>query len=525
MIRQALERHPEFRRYLFRQGFLITDESVSDTSAHPLYGIWNELSAEGFHFYTHPDQTLHLDESGDATHFLIGHAYDPFDMLHEESEILARMSRAQQTSQAEYIRLLNQLTGVFTVGYATGGALVFATDACGMQSTYFGVVDGHPYVTSSCRILEDLGVPLRESEYVAKLKQYRFYRLLGRALPGDLSPYDEIKRATPNHLFTWRESGFGQGRFFPEAEIAECCAAEYPALVASTADILANNMRLIHRKWARPAISLTGGVDSKTTLACATPVHSEYQYFSYVSSPEERVDAEAAASICADLGVAHAIHEIPVITKDSERSDALGRVLEWNYGGIGRSNANDVLKRDFFIERDLFDVEVKSWVSEVARAYYCKRFAKMSFPERPSARCLTSLYKFFLHDRKLVRDTDAVFERYLNSYYSGDEFDRVWWPDLIFWEYRVPAWNGLVITGEHRIAFDITIPYNNRMLLALMLSAPLEKRISDEFHRDIMRQGNGLIADSSISVTNVKHTKWRALLEHLYLEVHSRLPF
>ena len=82
-----------------------------------------------------------------------------------------------------------------------------------------------------------------------------------------------------------------------------------------------------------------------------------------------------------------------------------------------------------------------------------------------------------------------------------------------------------MITGEHRISFDITIPYNNRILLTQFLSIPVEKRIKDIPHKDIMKKANPQIAEMNISVTNVKHTKNRARLERLYLEIHSRLPF
>ena len=87
------------------------------------------------------------------------------------------------------------------------------------------------------------------------------------------------------------------------------------------------------------------------------------------------------------------------------------------------------------------------------------------------------------------------------------------------------SWNGLVITGEHQISYDITIPYNNRYLLDLMLSAPIEYRINDKIHKDIMKLKNEKIANCNISVVNVKHTKTRANLEKLYLMLFSKIRF
>ena len=57
-------------------------------------------------------------------------------------------------------------------------------------------------------------------------------------------------------------------------------------------------MKLIHKKWDKPAISLTGGCDSKTTLACTKGEYENYNYFSYISNDSEEVDAIAAKKIC-----------------------------------------------------------------------------------------------------------------------------------------------------------------------------------------------------------------------------------
>ena len=55
-------------------------------------------------------------------------------------------------------------------------------------------------------------------------------------------------------------------------------------------------------------------------------------------------------------------------------------------------------------------------------------------------------------------------------------------------EHRVPSWNGLVVIGEHRYSFDITIPYNNRRLLELLVSAPLCDRINDIIYQKIRKK-------------------------------------
>lgn len=85
--------------------------------------------------------------------------------------------------------------------------------------------------------------------------------------------------------------------------------------------------------------------------------------------------------------------------------------------------------------------------------------------------------------------------------------------------------NGLVITGEHRYSCDITIPYNNRRLLTLMLAIPVEMRINDELYWKVRSYANPDVDDAGIQINNLKHTSNRAKMERLYLEIHSRFPW
>ena len=60
---------------------------------------------------------------------------------------------------------------------------------------------------------------------------------------------------------------------------------------------------------------------------------------------------------------------------------------------------NDVRKRLFFLNTPDFDVEVKSWVSEIGRANYYKKFGLKKMPTQLSPRQMTSMYKFFTYNR------------------------------------------------------------------------------------------------------------------------------
>ncbi|MBR5627565.1 MAG: hypothetical protein IKW74_08115, partial [Thermoguttaceae bacterium] len=347
------------------------------------------------------------------------------------------------------------------------------------------------------------------------------FKLFGKSLPGDLTQFSSVKRLVPNHFISFADGAWGCKRFYTPHKNA----LDFAEIVKKSIEILHNNLKLIAEKWQKPAISMSGGCDSQTTLACATGLLDKFRYFSYSSSEAEALDADSAREICEELGLTHRNYMVSPCDADYSDIEIVRKLLFWNNGSILPGNPNDVRKRCLFMDTEDFDVEVKSWCSEIGRAYYSKRFnGRIDFGRKPTPRACTALYKVFLHNRSLVRETDKVFAEYLEKFFALDESRPVEWQDQFFWEFRVPSWNGLVITGEHRISFDITIPYNNRLLLELLLSVDIRDRISDKLYWHVREMMNPAVNAHQL-VVNQKHTRFRARLENLYYLFNTMLPF
>ena len=519
-VKQVLEQYPTLRNKLFARGFFFTDAAV-DEEAYPFYGIWKKNSIAGYHLLVAPGQQYFISTADACSMILVGHAYNPFSMQSDENVILLSLQEALRDGEELFWNELGDLTGVFTLIWMKDGRVYVAGDATGMQTTFYTVMNQQTYVASHTNLLGDI-LSLSWDPYVKELSSYRFFGLLGNSLPGNLTQFAEVKRLIPNHYLVIDETKTEKVKRFYQPEILPKKTDE---IVDEASVILQANLKLISEKWEKPGISMTGGCDSKTTLACADGLYDKFSYFSYTSSESEEVDAIAAGDICKELGLKHKVYRIP-LDDEPELLEATKTILQWNNGDIRPNNKNDVRKRLYFADIKDFDVEVKSWASEVGRAYYSKRFhGRTNFGQKPTPRACTTLYKFFFHNRKLVKKTDAVFADYLSRYFVQAKENPLPWQEQFFWEFRVPSWNGMVITGEHRYSFDITIPYNNRKLLALLLSAPIEQRIRDEVYTAIRKRMNPKIDETGISVTNLKHTENREKAENIYYFVHSKIPF
>lgn len=519
-IIEMLNKYPEFRNKLYCRGFLLTD-AQPDEQAYPFYGQWQKKELQhGRVLLVHSAQKFYCKQGDGRELLLVGHAYDPFEMEWDENKILDRLFSEWEKDEKALLSAVNKLTGIFTFFWSDGDNICFLGDTTCEQTCYYTVQNGHIYVTTHSCLAEDF-LDLTKDPYIAELVKYRFYPLLGNLLPGDLSKFKELKRVIPNHFVRIQNGNITVSRHFSPQD----SRLSLQEVVSQSAQIMHNNMELIAKKWDKPAISLTGGCDSKTTLAAAHGLYDKFVYFSYISNESEEVDAEAAHNIAQKLGLEHKIYTIPENDGEVENFECIARILNRNFGEIGDSKRNDVRKRAFFADTSDFGVEVKSWASEIGRAEYIKRFnGRTKFGNSPTARKCTTLYKFFLHNRKLVKETDRVFAEFIEKYYDNTSENAVPWWEWFYWEYYQGA-IGLKITGEHKYSFDITVPYNNRILLSIMLSAPLEDRIKDLIHIGIRNSLDPRIDDTGISVTNLKHTQNRARAENIYYTLHSKFPF
>lgn len=524
-MQNRLEGKPYLQDKLYINGFLITEKSFEFTGGYPFYDNWSVLVSWRFKIYTHKNTILTVKRDGDVVFFMLGHAVDPFDHLTDEASILEKLAAAYGKGLEAYLEAQNDLTGVFCTGLINNETIYLTNDCAGMQIVYYGTVNGEHFFTSHSKLAADL-LGLSQSSYIERLVGSRFYHYMGTWLPGDLSPYPELRRLIPNHYASICEDGsIETKRFFPIDSIVENEDPDgFEKTILWLSDVLHETLSLYAEKWPdkKTVISVTGGRDSTTTLACANGLYGKFGYFSYISNEAEKADALAAHKICQKLGLNHEIYEIPQNDSELEDIETFASVLECNAGCIGKNNPNDARKRLYFIQNRKYDVEIKSWVNEVGRGLQYVKYNKKRFPRKPYAGYCRAMHKIYVTPR-LIHDTDMVFKSYLKEFLTDDVQKKAPWIELFWWEFAWGGGEGIFLTAEHRTSSEIVVPYNNRRYLARMLTVPLEQRIDDDIPKGIIQHMNPQIADSGIVVKNLKHTDKRSLLMRVYLEIFSKI--
>jgi len=526
MLKEVLDNRVDLQKHLFVRGFLITNSDITNKkNEYPFYSNWNMKQIGPYQFWTNELQNLFYTEKDEKIFFLIGHAYNPFTMEYEELKIIQNIANLYERGESSYIDAIDELTGLFILGYVDGNNISFLLDCSGMQYGCYGLIDNNLYISSHIQLIGDI-CNLKMDDYVKELIQYKWYKyMMGNYLPGDLTAFKEVKRIIPNIYINYKNNKITRKRFYPRKEIKMCLNKdEYNHVIKEAADIMRNSMILISKKWDKPAISLTGGIDSNTTFAAANGIYDKYTTFSYISMFRESVDAEAAKKISDKFNVKHTVYHISNTNEDFNDFEIYKKLLSHNNGDLGTMKDNDIRKKIVMMQNDVCSVEVKSWISETVRAYVYKYFGRSKMPKVLRPRHYTSLYKIFLLNRTLVRKTDQHFKNYIEETELHEHLFNYDETDLFVWEIMHGGKCGLDI-GTMKFCFDITIPYNNRKLLDMLLSVKLKDRISDQHHRDMKKYLNKELFDMDINVVNLNQTKRKAHLANVYYIINTHIPF
>lgn len=529
-MKEVFEEYPQYKELFYNRGFLVSTVDFEMSNAFPFYGNWKKETVcneeKNYYFYTQKNTYSYTYDDGRRVFFLIGHAYNPYSMEYDEIDILKSLSIARKDCMDSYWEKESELTGVFCTGYISQGNFYFTTDCCGMQLVYHGTVNGEFYLTSHSKLVSDL-TGIQQTKYVKKLVESRFWHYWGTWLPGDLSPFKEMSRMVPNCAgkYSMAKKSISIKRFYPTKKIEEVSTEEeFEEIIHSLGDIMSRNMELIAKKWPekKVSISVTGGRDSMTCLACTKNSYDKYHYFSYISNYDESVDADAAKKILDHIGLEHELYVIPGEYEEYKNIEAFRKVMECNAGCIGHNNENDVKKRLYFSFNPPCDVEVKSWVNELGRGWYYNKYLKKHFPKYPNASYWRAMHKVYMHPW-LIHETDIVFRKYLKKYYNKEVFEKMDWLEMYFWEFAWSGGEGVFLTSEHRVSYDITVPFNNRKYVELMLTAPLEKRKVEGIPDTLIPYMEPRIRETGIVIHDISHTSMRALIVTAYLDIMSKI--
>ncbi len=514
-IKKELDIKTEYRKKLFCRGYLFTDNQSINDNEFPFYGLWNKTVINQYYLFTHPDVNVFVESLNNNSISLVGHAYNPFDGVIDERKIIKKLLYLYKKDYTDFLDYLDELTGVFVIFIIVDKELYAVQDCGGQKMLYFGAANGYTVLSSSPQMVSDL-FDLQPDDDISKLLNSNGYYRGSGFLPGNMSPFKELKRLGPNTCLRQSKGSFIIERIFPRTERNELKTNEEKKEVIDIMhDILSNNIALTIKKWNRTALSLTGGMDSQTSFANASDFWNSLFVYSFISKESEKLDAEAAEEICSKLAVTHHLYKIPENNQEIEDYEILDKILEHNTSYTCKLHDNEKRKYIYLEKLDDFDIEIKSDMSEVGRAYTERKYYKVSIPQKMSPRHLTITQGRYFLEPWCFKYADKCYADFIDETGLKSDICGYSMHDLAYWEVRMGSWAATSFASQEYI-HEITIPYNNRKLLNMFLLFPEEDRKKDIPHLMLMKKGNMKLYDMNVHVKDSYMGKKRMIIETVY---------
>jgi hypothetical protein len=426
--------------------------------------------------HCHP-KTVHTHIVRDRSALIIlGNAFHTEFAPPTSEHAVAALINALDIDEGQCCNELRFICGRYAIIYSCkGGPFKVLNDATAMRSVFYArdsdgmTIGSHAHLVNAQRFnpASLQPIPMRWG------------------YPGVSTPLEGVRLLTAN---TRLNLGNGEiERFYPVLPIPKNPVEESANFIASRVE------RLIgHVTDTRQAIlSITAGIDSRTTLALSLQSSSKIKYFTY------RSDAAAThidAAFCQDVTRSHHLdHRVIDISAETELNQAWKNVMVKNSYYSHGQRLGVAYYRHFGDNKCL---HIRSNLLEIGRCFYTSK----RVPVPDAATNAASLY-LKMSPATAIEHADMtrkMFAEYWSATTPGEAMEMIDPYDLFYWEHRMSAWHALLLL-ESDIAFDTFIPFNARCIFEAMLAVPVDYRKRGDVFRRIIRMKAPELAELPIN--------------------------
>lgn len=466
---------------IFPNGFLFTpEENIKNLPSHYAHSVIQEK----YHYYYDKDSRMKVytdDESFIIIHGLFVHI-DPEkgDITQESPKLLLSMFN---NHYEQFLEKLDYLGGRFVIIVGNRNNVYVYPDATGSRTAYYS--KDFKSIASHSKLLKEVfkipNDPLSSTTY-----DYRTFF--------DYSLFMNVESLLPNFYLNLNDGE--KSRFFPRENNRYRNTDENEKF--RTVEFLwKEQLKHFVNTDDKMIFSLTGGADSRLSLAMAKDYMEDIESFTYTPY-EDDIKPETAKDELLDLDkrIVNQIldnfklnHEFLYFRDDNISLDKLQNriILKNTVRNHGKGLIPHYLKH--FKEKDI--IHIRANLLEIGRAYYIThRSTNSSNSIRNHAR-----YKLL----KGLKSSDAKYKKIeglINNSieemgYNEPLFDYHLL-DLYYWENRMGRWMSEVL-NETDVAFETFLPFNMRAIIDASLSFSLKQRKTDYLFNELINRNHPLL--------------------------------
>lgn len=450
-------------KYNIYKAFFICE--IDDT-----FKNFKKLKLDHSHYMYISDDTDYYTENNNFELHLMGYCLDIRDSEKSESDILTVLSR--KNSVDEIYQELEYINGRYTIVIREDDEHFISSDANSLKPIFYsekvGIISSHEYIIRNMAARQEIKLELNPAYKRGFL---------------DLTPYIGIYKLNCSNDISL--TTYNIRRLFPRSSRTEKAVGKATNELFPYFD---NMIEWIKRNRRNTVFSLTGGVDSRSSLAVLKPIIDEVKSFTYLRPNKDlknkavRIiytnDEKIVASIAENLNLNHEFFYIQKKNEDKEYYDYINTIASSNHSFPLSKYLND---HDEFKNA----LHVKSTVQAIAKTTYpIELYKKNDFSAMVKSTLHWGSDKLRNASKEEVRSVyEGYMERVKLDLNDLSGYDIL---DIMYMECRMGHFQS-IITQETDNTLEVFNFVNTRKFFEILFSVPILEREKRNTHKAIVQ--------------------------------------
>jgi len=484
---------------LYRRGYVLTNLSIQNRPGANVHH-WNQHDFSDLSLYTDPDVHFISYKSQSVEIACIGIVLDPYHKWINEISILEKCVDTLKESSDIFWDYIDTLGGRFIILLKKEDQLIAFQDAVGTRSLFYYDDPSNQdiLISSHSELIADLQKLHIDEEANIFLQKNDFKNNKNRYYPGLFTPYKRVLSLTPNTYLDVHTNKIT--RFFPRNNRSR---EQHISSINDVAQLLKKQLQLLNKHYDL-AISLTGGLDSRLTLAASKEIKDSIYYYTLIygnnhSSSIE--DARAAKKLAETFNLDHHI-----LQYDQPSDPGFIDQFKKNTSGVSseyRAKIAEILYHRYPQNR----LHIKSNIIDISKAHFKRRFAYL--PKTCDPKIFSNLFYGDHNEPYVNRAMEYFIERTHLKNHTTYDYDLY---DLFDWEHQRGKWQSLCLY-EWDTVQDTVIIYNNRLILKYFISQSVTDRKRSTMHHRLVKMMWPELLDIEVGVNGT--LSWNPIMRRV----------
>lgn len=460
----------------YPNGFIFTDIDMSDVEL-PEYYEAQKIGRDFTYFFdSHTNKVVYTSQDkfiiihGLFTHIDLNEG----DLTSSSPRILLELFF---NDKEKFLDTLNFLGGRFVIIIGESDKFEVYPDASAMRTAFFH--NDAKFICSHIKMMDEVFVTITDPIYTINEDVIKLW---------DTTQYSEVKSINPN--FYYSSSLNKTNRFFPR-KINKYIDRSYEDKLEIFEFLWKEQLKYFREQYETIIFSITGGADSRVSLALAKEYMDSMSFFTYAPTIHvDKYNARFFKSLSKDKKIVDQILEvIPLnhqylLFKDNNRklteneTEVLNKNTNLTHGRFLLPHYNHYFSQEKVLH-------IRGNLFEIGRAFFIKKYTRNHKNE------IIKLVSSSLFKEIENKNETKILEEYLNdniekfNYHNNNyEYHLL---DLYYWEIRMGRWMAEVL-NETDLSFETLLPFNMRELMDISLSFKVQERKSNYMFDELINR-------------------------------------